>query len=113
MKLFEERNPTKTNLEVAGHVFHEVLGHKSGYTRGLGNSVIPTPSPTSRSAHVTHLTQQVDKYKSEMETFKEQYLDIKATLEEFMARFQSYDEKFVEINKSQMFSNDETEAPTP
>ncbi|KAB1219656.1 hypothetical protein CJ030_MR3G011084 [Morella rubra] len=63
------------------YVFHNVLGHKSRYTQGLESSVIPTPSPTSRSAHVTHLTQQVEKYKSKMETFKEQYLEMKENME--------------------------------
>lgn len=108
MKLFAERYPTKINLEVVGQVFLEVRGHKSRYTRGLENSMIPTPSPTSRSTHVIHLTQQAEKYKSEMETFKERYLEMKANMEELFVRCHSYDEKFVDINKSQMSTNNET-----
>ncbi|KAB1203232.1 hypothetical protein CJ030_MR8G028811 [Morella rubra] len=51
MRLFALRDPEKVDLKVAEQVFHEVLGHKSGHVRGLENSAIPKPSPTSRSSH--------------------------------------------------------------
>ncbi|KAB1210284.1 hypothetical protein CJ030_MR6G024209 [Morella rubra] len=55
----EVAEATYVDSKVAKQVFHEVLGHKSGHVRGLENSAIPKPSPTSRSSHVTYLTEQV------------------------------------------------------
>ncbi|KAG2714591.1 hypothetical protein I3760_03G034500 [Carya illinoinensis] len=69
--LWNERNAIGSS-RTAEDIFNEVLGHKSGYAKGLGNYVMPIPS-SSRSSKVIQLTQQVDKYKNEMEVYKEKW----------------------------------------
>ncbi|KAB1215980.1 hypothetical protein CJ030_MR4G023612 [Morella rubra] len=91
--LFGERDCSKTSKGVAEQVFHKVLGHHSKYVRGPGKSSIPKPTPSSRSSQITHLTKQVEKYKSELEICREKYENMQATMLEMMAHFDSYGSK--------------------
>ncbi|KAB1224573.1 hypothetical protein CJ030_MR2G004965 [Morella rubra] len=105
--LFEERDYNKTSKEVAKQVFHKVLGHRYGHVRRLGKSAIPKPAPSSRSSQVTYLTEQVEKYKSELEICREKYENMQATMLEMIAHFDSYGEK-VDMLVSQRSNPDES-----
>ncbi|KAB1209490.1 hypothetical protein CJ030_MR6G028231 [Morella rubra] len=50
MALFMNRDPTKSDVDVAKEVFREVLGQRSGYAIGLGKFVMPPPSSKERSS---------------------------------------------------------------
>ncbi|KAB1205813.1 hypothetical protein CJ030_MR7G028002 [Morella rubra] len=90
---FAERDPSMKSVKIAEEVFYEVLGR----ARGMGKFVIPPPSTSARSSQIAHLNEQVQKYKSGMESYKEQYEDVKETMREIMLKQASYDEKLAYI----------------
>lgn len=67
--LWNERNAIGS-FQTREDIYNIVLGHKSGYAKGLGNYIRPIPSSSS-SSKVIKLTQQVKKYKNEMEVYNE------------------------------------------
>ncbi|KAB1212872.1 hypothetical protein CJ030_MR5G010172 [Morella rubra] len=109
--LYADRDPTQTSREIAEEVFREVMGSKCGYMRGLGNSVIPIPSPSSRSYLVTQLTQEVERYKSELKISEEKYDTLQNNVTTLMFQLASYHEKIDLLwseRNSQENSQDET-----
>ncbi|KAB1228156.1 Pollen-specific protein SF21 [Morella rubra] len=47
IELQKERDLDQKDEAIAEEIFTEVLGHKSGYVRGMGMSMIPPPPPIS------------------------------------------------------------------
>ncbi|XP_035549215.1 uncharacterized protein LOC118349275 [Juglans regia] len=95
--LWNERN-TAGSSRTAEDIFNEVLGHKSGYAKGLGNYVIPIPS-SSRSSKVIQLTQQVEKYKNEMEVYKEKWEESVQRAESMQSNINNMVEKQSEYDR--------------
>ncbi|XP_040987080.1 uncharacterized protein LOC121234974 isoform X4 [Juglans microcarpa x Juglans regia] len=88
-----EMEPEKRTDEAANIIFRDVLGHRSGYARGLGGSVIPEPRPSSMSAQVEHLAQENDKHKNEAMMYKTELDDLKREVRQLLIWQQSYDQR--------------------
>ncbi|KAB1223649.1 hypothetical protein CJ030_MR2G011738 [Morella rubra] len=56
IELQKERNPDQKYEAIAEEIFTEVLGHVSGYVRGMGKSMIPPPVSESHSAKVAQMS---------------------------------------------------------
>ncbi|KAB1212878.1 hypothetical protein CJ030_MR5G010178 [Morella rubra] len=106
IELQKERDPDQKHEAIAEEIFTEVLGRKSGYVRGMGKSMIPPPVSESRSAKVAQMSNQIDKYKSELEYYKNAYEgltnEVKVLNEhcnDYARRYASYDEKLQYLYK--------------
>ncbi|KAF5468841.1 hypothetical protein F2P56_012957, partial [Juglans regia] len=79
--------------EAANIIFRDVIGHRSGYARGLGVSVIPEPRPSSMSAQFEHLAQENEKHKNEAMMYKTELDDLKREVRQLLVWQQSYDQR--------------------
>lgn len=66
-KMIEKLNdlkPKERTDEVANIIFKEMLGYRSGYTKGLSGFVIPKPTSSKMLAQVEHLVHKNDRHKN-------------------------------------------------
>ncbi|XP_035542018.1 uncharacterized protein LOC118349727 [Juglans regia] len=79
--------------EAANIIFKDVLGHRSGYTRGLGGSVIPETRPSAMSAQFKHLAQENEKHKHEALMYKTELDELKRDVRQLLVWQMSYDQR--------------------
>lgn len=103
-----ELEPKKRTKEAAAAIFKEVLGHKSGYARGLSEMVIPESSrqaadpESSRQAadaQIAELTERAEMFEKAASDYKDQLDDLRANVMLLMERQAEYD-KFMERYES-------------
>lgn len=62
--------PEERNDEAAVSIFREVLGHRPGYARGLGEMVIPESSRQRNQLQMQQYLFEIEKYKKDAEQHK-------------------------------------------
>lgn len=70
-----ELEPEKQTKEVAAAIFREVLGHRLGYERGLGEMVIPESSRKYTESRFTELIATTENYEKYVAYHKSQLVD--------------------------------------
>ncbi|XP_035545549.1 uncharacterized protein LOC118348288 [Juglans regia] len=85
----DDLDPEQRTSQAAASVFREVLGHRPGYARGLGEMVIPESSrqrDREREKEYLALVEQhkkdADNYKKDVESYKKDALNYKTQLDE-------------------------------
>ncbi|KAF5459612.1 hypothetical protein F2P56_019549 [Juglans regia] len=78
--------PDKRTDEAAAGVFREVLGHRPGYARGLGEMVIPESTRQRSLAREREYIALIEKHKKEAEASKSQMESMKANMDVMMER---------------------------
>ncbi|XP_041001690.1 uncharacterized protein LOC121247400 [Juglans microcarpa x Juglans regia] len=78
--------PDKRTDEAAAGVFREVLGHRPGYARGLGEMVIPESTRKHSLAREKEYIALIEKHKKEAEASKSEMASMKANMEVMMEK---------------------------
>ncbi|XP_035549598.1 uncharacterized protein LOC118349385 [Juglans regia] len=106
--------PEKRTKEAAATIFKEVLGHRPGYVRGLGEMVIPESSRQSTNARIVELTERAERSEKETAHYKTLHDDLRANVMLLMEKQDKYD-KFLERyeleRQTQGESHKETQGP--
>ncbi|XP_035539745.1 uncharacterized protein LOC118344058 [Juglans regia] len=109
-----ELEPEKRTKEAAATIFKEVLGHRPGYVRGLGEMVIPESSRQSTNARIVELTERAERSEKETAHYKTLHDDLRANVMLLMEKQDKYD-KFLERyeleRQTQGESHKETQGP--
>ncbi|XP_042991353.1 uncharacterized protein LOC122318221 [Carya illinoinensis] len=106
-KLYEIQ-PEECTDEAAKTIFRDVLGHRSGYTRGLGGSVITETRPSAMLAQLEHLGQENEKHKNEALMYKTELDEMKRDVRQLLVWQMSYDKR-MDDSTSQRVSNRDTQ----
>ncbi|KAF5447811.1 hypothetical protein F2P56_033333 [Juglans regia] len=106
----DDLEPEKCTDDAAASVFREVLGHRPGYARGLGEMVIPEStrqrdrerekeylaSVEEHKKDADHYKTQLDEMRGEMRVLLERQNEIDKKLRSFFANFPSHGESLGE-----------------
>ncbi|XP_035546471.1 uncharacterized protein LOC118348581 [Juglans regia] len=107
-----EMEPDENMDDAANAVFRDVLGHQSGYARGLGHLVIPDPSPSllknrefqrineeneKNKAEAQGLKTELDAFKRDMAAMRAHFLDVEKDLIFRMTELESQSQSRNEI----------------
>ncbi|XP_042975628.1 uncharacterized protein LOC122307079 [Carya illinoinensis] len=104
----DEIQPEERTDEAAKVIFRDVLGHRSGYTRGLGGSIIPENRPSAMSAQLEQLAQENEKNKNEALKYKTELDEMKRDVRQLLVWQMSYDQRMND-STSQRVSNPGTQ----
>lgn len=78
--------------EAAASIFGEVLGHRAGYARGLGEMVIPkSTNKNIAREREKHYAEKVESYKKENEHYKKSCEELRTDLGVLLERMAEYD----------------------
>ncbi|XP_041007910.1 uncharacterized protein LOC121265872 [Juglans microcarpa x Juglans regia] len=98
--------PEQRSDEAAATIFREVLGHRPGYARGLGEMVIPESSRQRDKVQMQQYMSEAEKHKKDAEQYKkdaEQYKKdaeaYKSQLDEMRTEMQELREHQIENDK--------------
>ncbi|XP_042978654.1 uncharacterized protein LOC122309295 [Carya illinoinensis] len=80
--------PEQRNDEAAASVFREVLGHRPGYARGLGEMVIPESTRQRNTQKEREYQALIEKHKTDAENYKKDADHYKTKLDEVMGQMQ-------------------------
>ena len=75
--------------EAAASVFREVLGHRPGYARGLGEMVIPESSRQRDQLKMQCYLSEIQRHKKDAEQHKKNADDYKSQLEEMRSEMRA------------------------
>ncbi|XP_035543151.1 uncharacterized protein LOC108990421 [Juglans regia] len=102
----DDLEPERRTEDAAASVFREVLGHRPGYARGLGEMVIPESTrqrDREREKEYRALIEQhkkdADTYKKDAENYKKDALNYKTQLDEMRDEVRALHERQYETDK--------------
>ncbi|KAF5481746.1 hypothetical protein F2P56_002375 [Juglans regia] len=87
----EGMEPEQRTEEAAASVFREVLGHRPGYARGLGEMVIPTSTRQQDREREKRHAEEVERYKKDAEYYKTQFEELRGDVRVLIERQREYD----------------------
>ncbi|XP_042964627.1 uncharacterized protein LOC122298846 [Carya illinoinensis] len=85
--------PDQRNDEAASIVFREVLGHRPGYARGLGEMVIPESTRQRNTQKEKEYLALIEKHKTDAENYKKDADHYKTKLDQVMCEMQALRER--------------------
>ncbi|KAG6619784.1 hypothetical protein I3842_Q081900 [Carya illinoinensis] len=104
-----ERIHTK---DVAASIFREVLGHRPGHARGLGEMVIPESSRQNTTEKFAALTERAERHEKDVEYYKNQLEELRGNVEKVLAKQAEYDKLLSSYMESQRQTQGESHKET-
>lgn len=90
--------PEQRTDEAAATVFREVLGHRPGYARGLGEMVIPESSRQRDQLKMQQYMSEIERQKQDAEQHRRDAEQYKSQLEEMRAEVRDLREQQMQTN---------------
>ncbi|XP_040997679.1 uncharacterized protein LOC121243625 [Juglans microcarpa x Juglans regia] len=87
----EGMEPEQRTEEAAASVFRELLGHRPGYARGLGEMVIPTSTRQQDREQEKRHDEEVERYKKDVEYYKTQFEELRGDVRVLIERQREYE----------------------
>ncbi|XP_040998229.1 uncharacterized protein LOC121244254 [Juglans microcarpa x Juglans regia] len=87
----EGMEPEQRTDEAAASVFREVLGHRPGYARGLGEMVIPTSTRQQVREREKRPAEEEEIYKKDPEYYKTQFEKLRGDVRVLLQRQHEYE----------------------
>ena len=91
--------PEQRSDEAAATVFREVLGHRPGYARGLGEMVIPESSRQRDKVQMQQYMSEAEKHKKDAEQYKKDAEAYKSQLDAMRTEMRELREHQIENDK--------------
>ncbi|XP_042958209.1 uncharacterized protein LOC122293818 [Carya illinoinensis] len=91
--------PEERSGEAAATVFREVLGHRPGYARGLGEMVIPESSRQRDQVKMQCYQSEIERYKKDAEQHKKDAEDYKSQLDEMRSEVRALREHAIQTDR--------------
>ncbi|XP_042940150.1 uncharacterized protein LOC122275235 [Carya illinoinensis] len=104
--------PEKQTKDVAASIFREVLGHRPGYARGLGEMVIPESSRQNTAEKFAALTERAERHEKDAEYYKNQLEELRGNVEKVLAKQAEYDKLLSSYMESQRQTQGESHRET-
>ncbi|XP_042972229.1 uncharacterized protein LOC122304190 [Carya illinoinensis] len=91
--------PEQRNDEAAATVFREVLGHRPGYARGLGEMVIPESSRQRDQVKMQCYMSEIERHKKDAEQHKKDAEEYKSQLDEMRSEMRALREHQLQTDR--------------
>ena len=94
--------PEQRSDEAAATVFREVLGHRPGYARGLGEMVIPESSRQRDKVEMQQYMSEAEKHKKDAEQYKKDAEQYKKDAEAYKSQLDAMRTEMRELREHQI-----------
>ncbi|KAG6620663.1 hypothetical protein I3842_Q055100 [Carya illinoinensis] len=109
---YSKLEPEKQTKDVAASIFREVLGHRPGYARGLGEMVIPESSRQNTAEKFAALTERAERHEKDAKYYKNQLEELRGNVEKVLAKQAEYDKLLSSYMESQRQTQGESHRET-
>ncbi|KAG7986809.1 hypothetical protein I3843_03G100500 [Carya illinoinensis] len=119
VQLMNSKEPKACTDEAAARIFREVLGHRSGYSRGMGHSVMPESTKVSGVSceEYERLVEENEANRKNAAYYQGWLEDIEGAFAAMREHMRDYEEhvsmRMSEVETNQLESQRETETAIP
>ncbi|KAF5475855.1 hypothetical protein F2P56_007617 [Juglans regia] len=90
----DQLEPENRTKEAAAEIFREVLGHRPGYVRGLGEMVMPKSSKDNTEEWITKLAAAAEKHEKDTQYYKSLLDELRGDVRVLLEKQAKYDNFF-------------------